>query len=98
MAEYIKGALAWVLDSIVTVLWSVLYFIYDGFLTMLTAVVAAIDVSTLITDMAAQWGLLPDVMVFLVNQCGLPQMIAIIVYAYGIRMALNLIPSVVTRI
>jgi len=97
-ASLIGSFFTWLADTLVSIIWGALYLIYDGFLTLIVAIVSAIDLSTLVTQTMASWGLLPDQLVYLINQVGVPQGLAILGYAYLIRMGLNLIPSVITRV
>jgi uncharacterized membrane protein YeiH len=47
---------------------------------------------------AATWSHLPTQLIWLINAVGLPQCFAILGAAYLIRLTLNLIPSVFTRV
>lgn len=96
--DIIQSALQWIIDAIVKVLWGVLYVVVDGVLTVVTGFVSLIDLSTLVTKLTASWGLLPPSIVWIITQSGLAQCLAIIGYAYLIRMTLNLIPSTFTRV
>ena len=88
----------WLAKAIVAIVSGVLYVVLDGFFTVCLGVVSAIDLSTLITGQFAQWGLLPEQLIYLINITGIPQGLAMVGYAYGIRMLLNLIPSAITRV
>jgi uncharacterized membrane protein YphA (DoxX/SURF4 family) len=90
--------LTWVLTGIAEIVSGVLYVIFDGFFTVCLAVINAIDFSTVITENFAQWDLLPDQLVYLINAVGLPQGLTILGSAYVIRMTLNLIPGAITRV
>lgn len=88
----------WLATSITTIIWGALYIVVDGLLTVVVGIVGLIDVSTLITSLASNWGLLPGPIIWFINQSGLPQAMAIVGYAYLIRMTMNLIPATFTRI
>jgi hypothetical protein len=88
----------WLINGIVTILWGVLYVIVDGLLSVVTAMISLIDISTLLTNLTSSWGLLPSSVTWIISQSGLAQALAIIGYAYAIRMVLNLIPATFTRI
>jgi len=98
IAGIFGSALLWVVNSIVTVIWGVLYVVIDGLLTVISGFVSLIDLSTVITSLTASWGLLPAQIVWVISHSGLAQCLAIIGYAYVIRMILNLIPATFTRI
>lgn len=87
-----------VMDLFANIIWGLLYLIQEGFLTLIEAIVGAIDVGSHVTSIAAQWGVLPDVMVYLINAVGIPQALSVIGWAYGIRFILNLIPATFTRV
>ncbi len=96
--SYLYDLFTWVLDGALLIIQSALYFVYDGFLTAVTAVINSLDLSFLIFEFANKWGLLPDQLLYVICQIGLSQCISILVYALGIRMLLNLIPASLTRI
>lgn len=94
----IGSALTWVTDAIGSVLWGFLYLVISGLLSVVSGFVSLIDLSTIATNLTASWGLLPPQVVWVINQSGLADCLAIIGYAYIIRMTLNLIPSTFTRV
>lgn len=96
--EILKSAFLWVADALVSIIWGILYIIFDGFLTLIAGIIGAIDISTLVSQASVSWGLLPGPLVYLINQTGIPQGLAILGYSYVIRFTLNLIPSSITRI
>lgn len=93
-----RSALSWLLDGVLYVIQAVLYFIFDGLLTTVYAIVGALDVGTFLTSFAGYWSGLSPQLIYAVNACGIGSGISIIVYAIGIRMLLNLIPASFTRI
>jgi hypothetical protein len=94
----LKNVGTWLIDGGIYAVKMALYGIVDGLLTVVTAIVAAINVSTLVSNMSADYGLLPPALVYVLNAICLPQGLSIIVAAIGIRMAINLIPAALTRI
>ena len=91
-------ALTWLMSGFVDLLWGVLYIVIDGLLTVVSGFISLIDLSTLITNLTASWGLLPAQIVWIISSSGLAQCLAILGYAYAIRMIINLIPATFTRI
>jgi hypothetical protein len=75
-----------------------LYVVYDGILTTMEGVLAMVDVSTITGAISSSWTGAPALLLWIVGQAGVASAIAIIGYAYGIRMLLNLIPGVFTRV
>lgn len=98
IGQYIVSGLEWLLNGIVKVIWGVLYTVLDGVLTVITGFVSLIDLSTVTLELTSSWGLLPSQIVWFISQMGLAQALAIIGYAYIIRMLLNLIPATFTRV
>ena len=91
-------AFTWLLDGAILVIQSAFYFIYDGLLTTITAFVNSLDLSTLAFNSLTTWGLMPDQLLYVINQIGLPQGLTMVFYAYVIRLSLNLIPAALTRV
>lgn len=94
----LQVALKWVLDGGMWILKTVLFVILDGLFTVIVSFVSAIDLSTVISSGAASWAGLPPQMLYLVNQCGIPQGLSLITGAIVVRMIINLIPAAFTRI
>ncbi|MBU0730205.1 MAG: DUF2523 domain-containing protein [Proteobacteria bacterium] len=82
------------LDSISTIF----YMLFDGFLFVVTNLISTLDLSALAFNTYAEWANLPPQSIYLINQLALPQCAAIIGAAMLIRMILNLIPAVITRV
>jgi hypothetical protein len=91
-------ALTWIMSAFVDLLWGVLYIVVDGLLTVVSGFVSLIDISTVVEHLASSWGLLPAQIVWIISGSGLAQCLAILGYAYLIRMIINLIPATFTRI
>ena len=86
------------LDAIITLLTTVLYWFWDGFLWLVTNLISTLDLSALAFNQYAAWADLPPQLLYLINQLALPQCAAMIASAIAIRMILNLIPAALTRI
>jgi len=94
----IQDLLKWVLDGLMYVLKTALYFPFDGLLTAIEGLISALDISQLMISSASTWGAMPPQLLYVVNAIGIPQGLSLLAYAYGIRMAINLIPAALTRI
>lgn len=88
----------WLLEFLVEFAKYVIYTVYDGFLTVITAFLNAIDLSSSAFNIAAQYANMPSQLIWLINQVNLPQAMGYIVLAITIRMTLNVIPAAFTRI
>jgi hypothetical protein len=88
----------WALDGFFTVITSIFYLIFDGFLTAVAAVFKTFDLSSMLFSSVGSSLDLPPAAIWLVTQLGLPQCVTMVVVAFGIRMLLNLLPAAVTRI
>jgi hypothetical protein len=96
--EWIQTALTWVLDGFIELLKFVVFTILDGLLSVVETALAAIDLSSMVFSYAAAWSNLPTQLIWLINAVGLPQCLSILGAAYLVRLTLNLIPSVFTRV
>lgn len=90
--------LKFVLDGVISLLSTVFYWFWDGFLFMVTTLISTLDLSALAFNQYAHWADLPPQLLYLINQLALPQCAAMISAAIFIRMILNLIPAALTRI
>jgi hypothetical protein len=95
---WVEQAFLWVLDGFVVILQFVVFTILDGLFLVVESIIAAIDLSAVVFNYAAAWSHLPDQLIWLINALGLPQCFTILGSAYLIRLLLNLIPSVFTRV
>ena len=95
---WVETAFKWVLDGLITLLQFVFFVIFDGLLSIVETFLAAIDLSAVAFNYAATWSNLPTQLIWLINAVGLPQCFALLGAAYLIRLTLNLIPSVFTRV
>jgi hypothetical protein len=105
IANFIKSfpAFAWDLvklgiGALFDVISLFLFLIFDGFCFVVTMFISALDLSALAFTSFAEWSNLPTQAIYLINQLSLPQCVSIILGAITIRMVLNLIPSVFTRL
>lgn len=95
---YILDAAIWLLDGFLLLLQFVFYCIFDGLLSVVEAFFSTLDLSAVAFSYAAQWSSLPPQTIWLVNQMALPQCVSLLLGAYGIRLLLNLIPGMFTRV
>jgi len=94
----IQTILGWVLDGLLYVLKTFLYFPFDGLLTAVEGIISAFDFSSFASSTAVSWTGMPPQLLYIVNAIGIPQGLAILAAAYIIRITLNLIPAALTRI
>ncbi len=90
--------LRWALDGVVSGLKYVAYGIFDGMLSVVTSILAALNISQIAFDAAGAWGLIPSQLLWLITQCGIPQGVSLVMWAVTIRLGLNLIPGWLTRV
>ena len=90
--------LKFALDGVISILTTILYWFWDGFLWIVTNLISTLDLSALAFTQYAHWADLPPQLLYLINQLALPQCAAMIAAAILIRMILNLIPAALTRI
>jgi len=96
--SWVETGFLWILDGFVILMQFVAFTLLDGLLTVIETALAAIDLSAMLFNYAAAWSSLPPQLVWLINAVGLPQCLTILGAAYLIRLTLNLIPSVFTRV
>lgn len=96
--EWVETGFTWILDGCVTLLQFVVFTIFDGLLSVVETTIGAINLSSVAFNYAAAWSNLPTQLIWLINAVGLPQCFALLGAAYLIRLTLNLIPSVFTRV
>ena len=88
----------WLLEAFISILQYVFFLLLDGLLSVIETAISAIDLSSVVFNYAATWSNLPTQLIWLINAVGLPQCFALLGSAYLIRLTLNLIPSVFTRV
>ena len=96
--EIVQTGFKWILDGFILLVQFVFFTIFDGLLTVIETALAAVDLSSMLFSYAAAWSHLPTQLIWLINAVGLPQCFTILGAAYLIRLTLNLIPSVFTRV
>nr|WP_321467273.1 hypothetical protein [uncultured Desulfobulbus sp.] len=96
--SWIETGFTWILNGLLVLIQFVFFTIFDGLLTVIETALAAIDLSSVIFNYAAAWSSMPTQLVWLINAVGLPQCFTILGAAYLIRLTLNLIPSIFTRV
>lgn len=96
--HWVETGFTWILDGCVTLLQFVFFTVFDGLLTVIETALAAVNLSSILFNYAATWSSLPTQLIWLINAVGLPQCFALLGAAYLIRLTLNLIPSVFTRV
>ena len=96
--NWVETGFTWILDGFIELLQFVVFTILDGLLSVVETALAAFDLSSVLFNYAAAWSHLPTQLIWLINAVGLPQCMAILGAAYLIRLTLNLIPSVFTRV
>lgn len=95
---FLKSIVDYLLDGLFYIIKTVLYWLLDGFLTIVSSMINALDLSALGFASFGHWADLPDELIYIINQFGLPQCATIITSAILIRVTLNIIPASVTRI
>jgi len=95
---WVETGFSWILDGVVLLLQFVVFTLLDGLFLVVETTLGAINLSSMLFNYAAAWSSLPTQLVWLINAVGLPQCFAILGAAYLIRLTLNLIPSVFTRV
>ena len=96
--SWVETVITWTLNGFILLVQFVFFTIFDGLLTVIETALAAIDLSSVLFNYAATWSNLPTQLIWLINAVGLPQCFTILGAAYLIRLTLNLIPSVFTRV
>ncbi|MDR2549468.1 MAG: hypothetical protein LBD10_04615 [Desulfobulbus sp.] len=96
--DWVLTFFKWALDGLLLLLQFLVFTILDGLFTIVETTLAAINLSSVLFNYAASWSSLPPQLVWLINAAGLPQCFALLGAAYMIRLTLNLIPSVFTRV
>ena len=96
--KWVETGFTWILDGFIELLQFVVFTVLDGLLSVVETALAAVDLSSVLFNYAAAWSHLPTQLIWLINAVGLPQCLAILGAAYLVRLTLNLIPSVFTRV
>lgn len=88
----------WMVHGVLYAVKMGLWFIWDGILTVLLSIIQSLDFGSWVASISGLWAGLPSGMVYIITQVGIPQGVTMLGYAYAIRLGLNLIPGVFTRI
>jgi hypothetical protein len=88
----------WMLDGLLEVLNFFLYTFVDGILTIVLTFINSLNFASLLFNMATYWGLMPSQGLYLVDQLGITTGLSMLGVAYTIRVMLNFVPSIFTRI
>ncbi len=95
---WVETGFTWILDGLILLLQFVVFTLLDGLFLVVETTLGAINLSSVLFNYAAAWSHLPTQLVWLINAVGFPQCLTILGSAYLIRLTLNLIPSVFTRV
>lgn len=95
---YVVDILIWLVDGVKWALGSFLYVLLEGVYAVLLAVVTSLDFTTLIANVTGLWSALPAPFGYIIYNIGITQGCTIIGYALLIRLGLNLIPGIFTRV
>jgi hypothetical protein len=96
--DFIWGVIKFALGSWFYIPKLLFFMTFDGFCFVVTTFISGLDLSALAFNNFAEWINLPTQAIYIINQFALPQCVSIIIGAILIRMAINLIPSVFTRL
>ena len=96
--QFVWDVLGYMFGGLIKTISFVFYVIYDGFLIVTYAFIDAMDFSAVMFNTAAQYSNMPPQLIWLINQVALPQALTYIAAALVIRVSLNLIPGVFTRV
>lgn len=88
----------WILDGLLYVLKTFLFFPFDGLLTCIEGFFSALNFSSVLFTSTSVWGGAPPQFIWILNACGFPQCLSLIAAAFLVRLTLNLIPSWATRV
>lgn len=88
----------WCLDGFIECLQYAVYWIFDGFYTLVLVLISTLDFGSLLVNLTSGWGLLPSQVIYCIDQISLGSALSMIGIALTIRVCLNIIPGVITRI
>lgn len=95
---FLKQLFIWFLEAIGWLLGKVLYYVFDGLLTVVSAALSSLDLTAFVANVGMNWAGLPPQMIWFINAVGIPQGLTMLSSAAVIRLTLNLIPAEFTRI
>lgn len=96
--SWVEEGFTWILDGFILLFQFVFFTLLDGVLSIIEGLVGLVDLSTVAFNYAANWSSLPTQMIWFINALGLPQCLTMLGAAYIVRLSLNLIPGVFTRV
>ena len=87
-----------ILDAIVYIIGTIVYYIYAALLATIEVFINSIDTATLsFFDDTNPWSELPVQVIYILNILDFPTLLTMLAASYLIRFLLNLIPSWATR-
>ncbi|MEH0021001.1 MAG: DUF2523 family protein [Desulfobacter sp.] len=97
--EMIIDVFKWVLSGILYLLAELFYLLIDLFFTTIETIIDTIDYAQVTALQGfANWGLLPDQIVYILYKINFAQCLTMLAAALLIRLTLNIIPAAFTRI
>ena len=96
--SWIYDALQWLLDGAVSVVVWAVKILFEGFLSVVSALVQALDIGSYAIQYAALWGGLDERVAWFIGNLGIGSGLTLISAAIVIRLLLNLIPAAFTRV
>ena len=88
----------WFLEGAVEVGELCIYWLFDGFYTLVSSLLSTLNFGNLLVDLTAGFDILPSQVVYVIDQVGLGTALTMICSALVVRVCLNIIPSIITRI
>jgi len=88
----------WVFNGLILVNGYLFFYIFSGFITVVTNLLDILDVFGSFEILTAELVGLPPPMIYLMNQSGFLYALNIILAAYALRFTINLIPGAITRV
>lgn len=98
LGKKLQSIFYWFTDKIHDVLVGLWNFIVDALCYLVEQFVRAIDFKSELFDASGTLAGLPPQLIYLMNECGVDNMILILTSALFIRFMLNLIPGALTRV
>lgn len=87
-----------ILSFLFNIIGWVFYCIFDGFLAVVFAFIDTLDLSVVAFSMASEWSQMPDQLIWLIVELGIPQCLTVVSGALTLRLLLNILPAALTRI
>ena len=97
--EKLYGIQLWLCKQILNLCCEVVYFLLKVCFTAVLTIINGIDFAGVqILDAFNSWDLLPDQVIYILDQLSFGMCLTMLASAYGIRLLLNLIPAAFTRV